>query len=236
MGNLYSSLGEKGEVLTWGGKHTGSKSAQAEVEMCLWKACDSYSHDINRDVYVSFFFFLAEPNGMQDLNSHQGLKLHPIQWKCGVLTNGPPRKSQICMFPCFPSRLGRHNVCPSVYLRRAMPSVREGAPNSDHTLRITSRSLEKSELKSTFLGPGSESRDMSLLGNNPDKAYLDFPGGPEVKNPPVNTEDKGSIPGPGRCHRSQRNLGRVLQLLSPWALEPVLCNKRNHWNKPESNN
>ena len=28
----------------------------------------------------------------------------------------------------------------------------------------------------------------------------DFPGGPVVKNPPANTEDTGSIPGPGRSH------------------------------------
>ena len=26
----------------------------------------------------------------------------------------------------------------------------------------------------------------------------DFPGGPEVKNPPTNAWDMGSIPGPGR--------------------------------------
>ena len=189
----------------------------------MWKACDSYSHDINRDVYVSFFFFfLAEPHSMQDLNSHQGLNLHPIQWKCGVLTNGPSQKSQICMFPCFPSRLGRHNVCPSVYLRRAMPSVREGAPNSDHTLRITSCSLEKSELKSTCLGPGSESRDITQI--KPIWTSLVV----QRLRIHLNTGDKGLIPGPGRCHRSQSNLGHVLQLLSPGALEPVLCNMRSH--------
>ena len=161
------------------------------------------------------FLFLAEPHGIQDLNSHQGSNLCPMQWKCGVLTSGLLGKSQICMFPCFTSRLGRHNLYPSVYLRRAMPSMREGAPNSDHTLRITSRSLERAELKSICLGPGSESRDMSLLGNNPDKAYLDFPGGPMVKNPPVNTGNTGSIPGPGRCHMSQSNVGHVPPTTEP---------------------
>lgn len=144
-GNCYSSSGEKGEDLTWGGKHPGSKSAKAEVEMCLWKACDSYSYDINRDVYVSFF--LAEPHGIQDLNSHQGSNLCPMQWKCGVLTSGLLGKSQICMFPCFTSRLGRHNLYPSVYLRRVRHLWEKGAPNSDHTLRITSRSLERAELR-----------------------------------------------------------------------------------------
>ena len=27
-----------------------------------------------------------------------------------------------------------------------------------------------------------------------------FPGGPVVKNPPANTQNMGSIPGPGRFH------------------------------------
>ena len=29
---------------------------------------------------------------------------------------------------------------------------------------------------------------------------MDFPGGPVVKNSPANSEDTGSIPGPGRSH------------------------------------
>ena len=33
----------------------------------------------------------------------------------------------------------------------------------------------------------------------------DFPGGPVVKNPPVNTGDKGSIPGLGRSHMPKSN-------------------------------
>ena len=61
---------------------------------------------------------------------------------------------------------------PSVYLRRAVPSGREGAPDSDHTLGISSRSLQRAELRSACLGPGSESGDISPLGNNPDKASL----------------------------------------------------------------
>ena len=168
-------------------------------------------------MFLFFFFFLAEPHSMQDLNSHQGLNLHPIQWKCGVLTNGPSQKSQICMFPCFPSRLGRHNMCPSVYLRRAMPSVREGAPNSDHTLRITRCSLEKSELKSTCLVPGSESRDMSLLGNNPDKAYLDFPGGPEVKNPPVQHRGQRFDPWSRKMPQVTEQLRPCAPITEPWS-------------------
>ena len=34
---------------------------------------------------------------------------------------------------------------------------------------------------------------------------LDFPGGTVVKNPPANTGDMGSIPGPGRSHRLWSN-------------------------------
>ena len=30
---------------------------------------------------------------MRDLSSDQGLNPHPLQWKCGVLTTGPPGKS-----------------------------------------------------------------------------------------------------------------------------------------------
>ena len=35
--------------------------------------------------------------------------------------------------------------------------------------------------------------------------HLDFPGGAVVKNPPANTGDTGSIPGPGRYHVPQSN-------------------------------
>ena len=33
----------------------------------------------------------------------------------------------------------------------------------------------------------------------------DFPGGTVVKNPPANSEDKGSSPGPGRSQMPQSN-------------------------------
>ena len=33
----------------------------------------------------------------------------------------------------------------------------------------------------------------------------DFPGGTVVKNPPANTGDRGSIPGPGGSHMPQSN-------------------------------
>ena len=37
------------------------------------------------------------------------------------------------------------------------------------------------------------------------KTRKDFPGGAVVKNPPANTGDMGSIPGPGKSHMPQNN-------------------------------
>ena len=55
-----------------------------------------------------------------------------------------------------------------------------------------------------------------------------FPGGPKVKNAPVDAADTGSIPGPGRFHMPWGKQAPVPQLLSPCTLEPGLWNKRNH--------
>ena len=42
--------------------------------------------------FLLLFFFLAMLNGMQDLSSPaRGLRLHPLQWKCFILTTGLPR-------------------------------------------------------------------------------------------------------------------------------------------------
>ena len=46
------------------------------------------------------------------------------------------------------------------------------------------------------------------------RKFLDFPGGPVVKNLSANTGDTGSTPGPGRSHVWQSN-DRAPQLLSP---------------------
>ena len=76
-----------------------------------------------------------------------------------------------------------------------------------------------------------------------------FPSGAVVENPPANAGDTGSIPGPGRSHMPRSNLvchnywacalepvshnywARVLQLLKPARLEPVLHNERSHCNE-----
>ena len=70
-----------------------------------------------------------------------------------------------------------------------------------------------------------------------------FPGGSVVKNQAANEGNVGLIPSPGGFHVPQSKWACVaqlsslcsrtweLQLLSPCALELVLCNKRSHCNK-----
>lgn len=55
------------------------------------------------------------------------------------------------------------------------------------------------------------------------QAPFDFHGSPGVKNLPVNAQDTGSIRGPGRSHMLQGSWAGALQLLWPWASEPMLC-------------
>ena len=45
-------------------------------------------------------------------------------------------------------------------------------------------------------------------------SWRDCPGGTVDKNPPANTGDKGSIPGPGRFHRPWSSQARAAQLLN----------------------
>ena len=64
-----------------------------------------------------------------------------------------------------------------------------------------------------------------------------------IKNPPAKAGDKGSIPGPGRSHRSRSNYAHTPQLSSlesragkpqtaeVYVLEPVLCNERIQCNE-----
>ena len=47
---------------------------------------------------VFFFLFLAMPYGSRILVPNRGLNVHPLQWKCRVLTTGPPGKSLYCLF------------------------------------------------------------------------------------------------------------------------------------------
>ena len=51
----------------------------------------------------------------------------------------------------------------------------------------------------------------------------DFPGGPVVKNLPVNARDMGSIPGLGRFHMLQGNQAFELQLLNLCAAATEAC-------------
>ena len=52
---------------------------------------------------------------------------------------------------------------------------------------------------------------------------MGFPGGAVDKNPPANTGDKGSIPGPGRFHMA-RATKPVLQRPRAATTEPMSCN------------
>ena len=52
-----------------------------------------YLHIILFNLFFCFVLFLATLSSMWDLSPDQGLNLHPLQWKCGVLTNGLPEKS-----------------------------------------------------------------------------------------------------------------------------------------------
>ena len=58
--------------------------------------------------------------------------------------------------------------------------------------------------------------------------YRGFPGGAVVKNPPADTGDMGSSPGPGRSHMPQSNYAHAPQLssLRSRACEPELLSPR----------
>ena len=59
------------------------------------------------------------------------------------------------------------------------------------------------------------------------RKYEDFPSGTVDKNPPCNTGDMGSIPGPGGFHMPQSNKAHVPRLLT-CTLEPWSCNWWGH--------
>ena len=97
-----------------------------------------------------------------------------------------------------------------------------------------------------FYTKASEAQELVNLQN---WVVRDFPGGAAVKNPPASAGDMGSSPGLGRSHMARNSYAhapqlpslhsraRKPQLLKPACLEPMLCNKRNHYNeKPAHHN
>ena len=60
----------------------------------------------------------------------------------------------------------------------------------------------------------------------------DSPGGPVVKDLPVNAGDTGWIPGPGRFQVLQSNWPVSHNYWSPLVLEPILCKKVQGNEKP----
>ena len=92
---------------------------------------------------------------------------------------------------------------------------------------------------------GENKPKSSTLGTK-NLELLDFPGGTVDKNLPANTGDTGLIPGPGRSHVPQRNQAHAPQRMSLCSrarkpqplksehLEPVLGDKRSHFNENHS--
>ena len=60
------------------------------------------------------------------------------------------------------------------------------------------------------------------------ECFGDFPGGAVVKNPPANSGNIGSSPGPGRSHMSWSNWARAPQLLSLGATTTEARVPRSH--------
>ena len=88
-------------------------------------------------------------------------------------------------------------------------------------------------MKSKLLGDKMDfSGKMYIYNKTP--LVFKTPGGPVVKNLPVNAGDTGSIPELGRSHMLWSSKVCKLQLLKP-AHQPMLCNKRTHCNEKPSN-
>ena len=98
-----------------------------------------------------------------------------------------------------------------------MTSERSSASNSVQFLEVSNESLPNENDLSNVI--------QLLSIKNWD---WDFPSGPVVRNVPANAGDTGSILGPGGPHVLWGSYARVLQLRSPWALGPVLCDRRGH--------
>ena len=63
------------------------------------------------------------------------------------------------------------------------------------------------------------------------RCYLDFPGGPVVKNPLANARDTGLNSSLGRFYMPQGNEAHEPQLLKPVRREPEVPNKKGHCNE-----
>ena len=62
----------------------------------IWK--DILENDKSAGFFYFFIYFLATSRSTWALSSDQGSNPCPLQWKCGVLTTGPPGKSQVLAF------------------------------------------------------------------------------------------------------------------------------------------
>ena len=127
-------------------------------------------------------------------------------------------------------------------------------PGSQHTRKRWERSPTGPQHPSKLLTMGHISpafclpQMLAYISFRLQSRKEDFPGDPVVKNLPASAGDMGSIPDLGRSHMLQGNKACAQlqsmcsrawepQLLSPCALEPMLCSKRSHHKeKPEHRN
>ena len=56
-----------------------------------------------------------------------------------------------------------------------------------------------------YLYKGRKNNSKTKFVGNYKRVFRDFPGGVVDKNPPTNSGDMGSIPGPGRSHMLRSN-------------------------------
>ena len=64
--------------------------------------------------------------------------------------------------------------------------------------------------------------------------HQDFSDAPMGKNPPANAGDTGSLPGPGRLHKTRGNWAQAPQLLSPRAARKPSPSRASAWKLEQS--
>ena len=72
-----------------------------------------------------FFFFLLRHMacGIWDLSSQPGIEPGPQQWKCRVLTTGPPGNSRTEFFEFSNNAVYRAQYEPKLYLLKLVPKI-----------------------------------------------------------------------------------------------------------------
>ena len=82
------------------------------LEWLIYTHVCVYIHCVHINIYnfyYYYYFLLIMLQGMWGQFPDQGLKPQPLQWKCGVLTTGPPRVPHIFFFILF-SNMFYHRI------------------------------------------------------------------------------------------------------------------------------